>query len=65
MDAEIQAVKDAAAKLGEVIKTSRVNVETAVADLKTKKDAAHKIIDDTYNDLINAAVRDVIPTNTK
>lgn len=65
MDAEIQALKDSAIKLGTTTKESRANVEAAVADLTTKKIAAHKVIDDTFNNLISQTLSDVVPTNTK
>jgi len=65
MDAEIAAVKAAAENLGRITQASRKSVEDAIADLTTKKDAAHKVIDSTYNDLIKQALADVVPINTK
>lgn len=65
MDAEIKAVKDAAAKLGSTTTQAKKLVEEAIADLQIKKEAAHKVIDSTYNDLITQALKDILPTNTK
>jgi hypothetical protein len=65
MDVEVQAFKDSAIKLGTVTVSSRKNIEDAVADLTAKKEAAHKVIDKTYEDLIAQVLKDSVPTNTK
>ena len=65
MDAEVAAVKASAENLGKVTTTSRKAVEDAVADLRIKKEAAHKVIDSTYDDLIKQALADVVPNIVK